>query len=112
MAATKAKRGDTLVLVGTRKGAFILSSDGARKNWAVSGPHSPGEDVFHAVYDPREGGKVWTAINSPCSAQRYGGATTWAAWQAGREAPKFDADKNLTLAGYGISNLVGRVSPA
>ena len=29
------------VLVGTKKGAFILTADGARKNWTVAGPHSP-----------------------------------------------------------------------
>ena len=31
------------VLVGTKKGAFILTADGARKNWEVSGPHDEGE---------------------------------------------------------------------
>ena len=30
------------VLVGTRKGAFILTSDGKRKKWDVSGPHFAG----------------------------------------------------------------------
>ena len=30
------------VLVGTRKGAFVLTSDGKRKNWEVSGPHFAG----------------------------------------------------------------------
>ena len=30
------------VLVGTKKGAFILTSDGARKRWKVSGPHFAG----------------------------------------------------------------------
>jgi hypothetical protein len=35
------------VLVGTRKGAFILTSDGHRKNWSVSGPHFAGWEVYH-----------------------------------------------------------------
>ena len=35
------------VLVGTRKGAFILSSDGTRRNWQVSGPHFGGWEVYH-----------------------------------------------------------------
>lgn len=30
------------VLVGTKKGAFILESDGKRENWTVNGPHFPG----------------------------------------------------------------------
>jgi len=35
------------VLVGTRKGAFVLTSDGARKAWEVSGPHFPGWEIYH-----------------------------------------------------------------
>jgi BNR/Asp-box repeat len=35
------------VLVGTRKGAFILTSDGKRKNWEVSGPHFAGWEMYH-----------------------------------------------------------------
>jgi len=35
------------VLVGTRKGAFILSADGTRKDWKVSGPHFAGWEVYH-----------------------------------------------------------------
>ena len=30
------------VLVGTKKGAFILTADGARKNWQITGPHFAG----------------------------------------------------------------------
>ena len=35
------------VLVGTRKGAFILTSDAARRDWQVSGPHFGGWEIFH-----------------------------------------------------------------
>ena len=35
------------VLVGTRKGAFILSSDGKRARWDVSGPHFAGWEIYH-----------------------------------------------------------------
>jgi photosystem II stability/assembly factor-like uncharacterized protein len=35
------------VLVGTRKGAFILTSDGARSRWDVSGPHFGGWEIYH-----------------------------------------------------------------
>jgi hypothetical protein len=35
------------VLVGTKKGAFILSSDGTRKKWDVTGPHFAGWEVYH-----------------------------------------------------------------
>ena len=45
----------TLVLVGTTKGAFILSSDDAREEWTVDGPHFPGEAVYSMAYDQRAG---------------------------------------------------------
>ncbi len=35
------------VLVGTRKGAFILTSDEKRKDWDVSGPHFAGWEIYH-----------------------------------------------------------------
>lgn len=35
------------VLVGTRKGAFILTSDKKRANWDVSGPHFAGWEIYH-----------------------------------------------------------------
>ena len=35
------------VLVGTRKGAFILSADGKRQNWSIKGPFFGGWELFH-----------------------------------------------------------------
>lgn len=49
-----AKGQGVAVLVGTRKGAFILRSDAARRAWKVQGPHFLGNIVFHAVLDPRD----------------------------------------------------------
>ena len=43
------------VLVGTKKGAFILTSDGTRKRWKVTGPHFAGWEIYHmkgSVVDP------------------------------------------------------------
>ena len=45
------RKGDVLLLVGTRKGAFVLSSDPGRRDWAITGPHHPGSDIFHLAYD-------------------------------------------------------------
>ena len=61
---SSAKKGGVMVLVGTRKGAFILSSDRSRKAWQMSGPHSPGSEVFHLTYDHREGGIVFAAVSA------------------------------------------------
>jgi photosystem II stability/assembly factor-like uncharacterized protein len=48
------KKGSIFVLVGTRKGGFILRSDGARKKWDIQGPHFLGHIVYHLVLDPRD----------------------------------------------------------
>ena len=40
------------VLVGTRKGAFILTSDGVRKNWKIDGPIFGGWEIFHMKGSP------------------------------------------------------------
>jgi hypothetical protein len=44
------------ILVGTRKGAFILTSDGKRRKWSIDGPHFGGWEIFHmkgSVADPK-----------------------------------------------------------
>src|ERR671934_163143 len=43
------------VLVGTRKGLFVLTGDETRREWAIDGPHLTGWEVFHAVRDHRDG---------------------------------------------------------
>lgn len=47
--------GGVTVLVGTTKGAFLLSSDAARADWQVSGPHCGGWPINHVVADPVTG---------------------------------------------------------
>ena len=47
--------GEVLLLVGTQKGAFIVSSDSARKRWRIDGPHFPGEAVYSMALDDRAG---------------------------------------------------------
>jgi photosystem II stability/assembly factor-like uncharacterized protein len=44
-----------MLLVGTRKGAFIYRSDVARRKWRAEGPHFLGNIVNHLVLDPRDG---------------------------------------------------------
>jgi photosystem II stability/assembly factor-like uncharacterized protein len=51
------------VLVGTRKGLFVLTSDEARREWSVEGPHLTGWEVFHATRDPRDG-RLHAATNN------------------------------------------------
>ena len=75
------------VLVGTRKGAFVLTSDGKRERWDVSGPHFAGWEMYHVKGSPAapnrlyasqcsgwfgqiiqrsdDGGKTWTQPGTP-----------------------------------------------
>ncbi len=47
--------GTVALLIGTRKGAFILRSDSRRRDWRVAGPHFLGHAVHHIALDPRDG---------------------------------------------------------
>jgi photosystem II stability/assembly factor-like uncharacterized protein len=52
------------VLVGTRKGAFILSSDGKRENWEVSGPHFAGWEIYHMKGSPVNPDRIYVSQTS------------------------------------------------
>ncbi len=52
------------VLVGTRKGAFVLTSDGRRKRWGVRGPHFAGWEMYHVKGSPAEPDRLWASQSS------------------------------------------------
>jgi photosystem II stability/assembly factor-like uncharacterized protein len=52
------------VLVGTRKGAFILTSDGKRAKWSVSGPHFAGWEIFHLKGSPADPDRIYASQTS------------------------------------------------
>ena len=52
------------VLVGTRKGAFILSSDASRKVWEVSGPHFGGWEIYHLKGSPADPDRLYASQSS------------------------------------------------
>ncbi|MCB1632267.1 MAG: glycosyl hydrolase [Pseudomonadales bacterium] len=54
----------TLLLVATRKGAWILHGDGARKRWRIDGPHFLGNIIHHLVLDPRDGRTLLAAAST------------------------------------------------
>jgi len=49
------------VLVGTRKGAFVLTADEKRKAWNVEGPHFAGWDVFHVKGSPADPNRIYAS---------------------------------------------------
>src|SRR5881296_1387008 len=52
------------VLVGTRKGAFILTSDGKRQKWDVSGPHFAGWEMYHLKGSPADPNRIYASQTS------------------------------------------------
>jgi photosystem II stability/assembly factor-like uncharacterized protein len=52
------------VLVGTRKGAFVLSSDASRKGWKVEGPHFAGWEIFHVKGSPADPDRIYASQSS------------------------------------------------
>jgi photosystem II stability/assembly factor-like uncharacterized protein len=52
------------VLVGTRKGAFILTSDAKREHWAVDGPHFAGWEIYHLKGSPVDPNRLYASQTS------------------------------------------------
>jgi photosystem II stability/assembly factor-like uncharacterized protein len=94
------------VLAGTRKGAFVLTSDGKRKTWNISGPHFAGWEIYHLKGSPadpnriyasqtsgwfgqvvqrsNDGGQTWEAVNNKFL---YDGTTGTHQWYDGTPHP-------------------------
>ena len=94
------------VLVGTRKGAFIITSDGARRDWNIEGPHFGGWEIMHVHGSPADadrlyasqwtdwhgqvvqrsddGGRSWEAVGNEFS---YEGVTSTHQWYDGTPHP-------------------------
>jgi photosystem II stability/assembly factor-like uncharacterized protein len=49
------------VLVGTRKGAFILTSDERREQWDISGPHFAGWEIYHLKGSPADPNRLYAS---------------------------------------------------
>jgi photosystem II stability/assembly factor-like uncharacterized protein len=87
------------VLVGTRKGAFVLTSDEKRERWDLSGPHFPGWEIYHVKGSPvnpdriyasqtsgwfgqvmqrsDDGGKTWTTVGNDFKYDGVPGTHQW-----------------------------------
>ena len=69
------------VLVGTRKGAFILTSDAARRDWQVDGPHFGGWHIMHVNGSPADPDRLyasqWTDWHGQVVQRSNDGGRTW-----------------------------------
>src|SRR5207247_650299 len=52
------------VLVGTRKGAFVLTSDGRRDRWEVTGPEFAGWEIYHLKGSPADPDRLYASQSS------------------------------------------------
>src|SRR5688572_29200319 len=57
-----------VVMVGTRKGGYLLRSGAERRQWTQEGPLFTGEPVYHMAFDHRDGASLFAACN-----QTWGG---------------------------------------
>lgn len=71
----------TVVLVATRKGAWLFHADKKRKSWRVDGPHFLGHTIHHLVLDPRDGRTLLAAAKTghlgPTIFRSTNGGRTW-----------------------------------
>jgi hypothetical protein len=78
-----------LVLIGTRKGGFILSSDSRREEWELSDPIFKGWNVMHMTFDQSD-----QRLHAAVVHDVYGPSTHYSddlgiSWTQGKEAPSF-----------------------
>ena len=52
------------VLVGTKKGAFILTADGTRQDWKISGPHFAGWEIYHVKGSAADPNRIFASQSS------------------------------------------------
>jgi photosystem II stability/assembly factor-like uncharacterized protein len=87
-----------MVLVGTRKGCFVLESDPDRRDWDVRGPYCEGWPIYHAVFDG-DSGTIFAA-----AASEWHGAGVWRSpdmgetWEMSSEGLNYGEGGDLKLS--------------
>ena len=99
------------VLVGTRKGAFILTADGKRDKWEVSGPHFAGWEIYHLKGSPVDPDRIYCSQSSGWFGQMIqrsnDGGKTWST-PGGEEMPSSFPGKIANKFSYDISPETGK----
>ncbi len=93
------KKGDSLLLVGTTKGAFILRSNAQRNRWDVGGPYFHGHSVYAMAYDGRDGRhRIWASTQSYWGTLLRSSDDFGKSWTNPPQAPiRFPADTGISL---------------
>ena len=88
----------TVLMVGTRKGCFLLESDEGRRDWEVRGPFCEGWPIYHAIHDAGSGA-IYAA-----AASEWHGASIWRSpdlgetWEQSSEGLNYGDDGELKLS--------------
>lgn len=85
-----------LLLAGTKKGLFIFTSSD-RKRWQRSGPHQPGREINHAMYDARTGRIYATSNDSWFGCEIVWSGNRGKKWESAKHNPAFSKDSGLKL---------------
>lgn len=92
------KKSAVHVLLGTRKGAFVLQSDARRRKWKMKGPFFENSPVFHMAFDKRDQKTIYAAVNSG-----HFGPTVFKSknfgktWENAKTPPRFPEGLNLKV---------------
>ena len=88
----------TVLLIGTRKGAFLLESDQDRRDWKLRGPYCEGWPIYHVIHDPADG-TLYAA-----AASEWHGSSVWRSpdlgetWEQSSEGLNYGEDGKLKLS--------------
>ena len=99
----------TVLLVGTRKGCFVLESDADRRDWKVRGPFCDGWPIYNAVHDPASG-SIYAA-----AASEWHGAGIWRSsdlgenWEFSSEGLTYGDDGMKLSKVHGLAAAHGRL---
>ncbi|TLZ73385.1 MAG: exo-alpha-sialidase, partial [Methanobacteriota archaeon] len=92
-----AKKGETVVTVGTRKGLFVFHSKD-RRRWKKRGPYFEGVEIRHAILDPMEGKALYAGVTSEHWGPMVSRSTNLGdRWDLGKEGPRFTKESGLTV---------------
>ncbi|MBM3941985.1 MAG: exo-alpha-sialidase [SAR202 cluster bacterium] len=93
--AASVHSGDVLVMVGTKKGSFLLTSDASREHWRLSGPYNPGAEVFHLAWEPRSSQLLAAANHAVWGPHVEYSNDLGASWHAAKQDPAFPLPPEL-----------------
>jgi photosystem II stability/assembly factor-like uncharacterized protein len=98
-----------LLMVGTRKGCFLLESDEARAKWEIRGPFCEGWPIYHAVHDAGSGDIYAAAASDWHGAGIWRSSDLGESWQVSSDGLAYGADSLKLSKVSGLSAAHGRV---